>query len=87
MANTNAFMDTETWEKMTPELVEGYIKIRKHVHANPDWWLFEIVDVFGAHMDSEKAMKLHYEAKIVMGKEEGGTYHICQAYDDQVSNM
>ena len=32
-------------------------------------------------------MKLRYEAKIVMGKEEGDTSHICQAYDDQVSKM
>ena len=32
-------------------------------------------------------MKLRYEAKIVMGKEEGDTSHICQAYDDQVANM
>ena len=53
---------------MTPELVEGYTKISKHVHANPDWWLFKIVDRFGFHMASEKAMKLWYEAKIVMGK-------------------
>ena len=73
--------------KMTPELVDGYRKISKHVHANPDWRLFVIVDVFGSHMDSEKAMKLWYEAKIFMGKEEGGTYHICQAYDYQVAKM
>ena len=32
-------------------------------------------------------MKLRYEAKIVMGKEEGDTSHICQVYDDQVSKM
>ena len=53
MAYTNAFLDTEIW-KMTPELVEGYRKISKHVHANPDWWLFKIVDGFVAHMASEK---------------------------------
>ena len=62
--------------KMTPELVKGYRKISKHVHANSDWWLFEIVDRFGAHMDPEKEMKLQYEANIVMGKEEGDTSHI-----------
>ena len=55
-------------KKMTPELVEGYIKMSKHVHANPDWWLFEIVDGFGAHVASEKATKLRYAANIVMGK-------------------
>ena len=32
-------------------------------------------------------MKLWYEAKIVMGKEEGGISHIYQAYDDQVAKM
>ena len=73
--------------KMTPELVERYRKISKHVHANPDWWLFGIVDGFGAHMASEKSTKLRYEDKIVMGKEEGDISHIFQAYDDQVANM
>ena len=87
MANTNAFMHTETWGKMTPDLVEGYRKISKHVHINPYWWLFKIVDGFGAHMVSKKSIKLWYKAKIVMGKEEGDTSNIHQAYDDQVSNM
>ena len=32
-------------------------------------------------------MKLRYEAKIVMGKEEGDTSHICQVYDDKVDKM
>ena len=32
-------------------------------------------------------MKLRYEAKIIMGKEEGDNSHICQAYYDQVSKM
>ena len=72
---------------MTPELVEGYRKIGKHVRANPDWWLFGIVDGFGSHVASEKSMKLPYEAKIVMGKEEGGASHICQAYYDQIAKM
>ena len=62
--------------EMTPGLVEGYRKTSKHVLANPDWWLFKKFDGFGAHMASEKSMKLRYEAKIVMGKEEGGTSHI-----------
>ena len=38
-------------------------------------------------MASEKAMNLQCEAKIFMGKEEGGISHICQACDDQVAKM
>ena len=38
-------------------------------------------------MASEKAIKLQYDAKIVMSKEQGDNFHICQAYDDQVANM
>ena len=38
-------------------------------------------------MASEKEMKLRYEANIFMVKEEVGTFHICQAYDDQVAKM
>ena len=67
--------------------MEGYRNISKHVNANPDWWLFGDFDGFGAYMASERAMKLRYEAKIVMGKEDGDISHIFQAYDDQVANM
>ena len=52
MANKKCFYGNRNMVKMTPELLEGYRKISKHVHANPDWWLFGIIDGFGAHMAS-----------------------------------
>ena len=85
IANQNACMDTETWEEMTPSIILGYRNMSTHTKAMPDWWIFEIVDGFGAHTASYKAMKMRYNAKIIMGKEEGDTSHFYQAYDQQVA--
>ena len=51
MANKKCFYGNRNMVKMSPELLDGYRKISKYVHANPYWWLLEIVDGFGAHMD------------------------------------
>ena len=56
--NPSAFMDTDTWEKVTLQLIKGYRKINRHVEANPDWWMLEIVDGFGAHFASLEALEL-----------------------------
>ena len=78
-------MDTETWLKITPSVIEGYQSMNTHSKATPAWWILEIVDGFGAHLASEKEMQLRYDAKILTVKEEGDTSHVCQAYDAQVT--
>ena len=85
IANKNTYMDTETWEEMTPSIICGYCNMSTHTKSMPEWWIFEIVDGFGAHTASYKAMEMRYNAKIIMGKEEGDTSHFCQAYDQQVA--
>ena len=79
IANQNAYMDTETWKEMTASIIRDYCNMSTHTKAMSNWWIFEIVDRFGAHTASYKAMKSHYNAKIITGKEEGDTSHFCQA--------
>jgi len=83
--NASAFMDTATWEKVTPKVVRGYRNINKHVAANPDWWVLELLDGFGAHFASYEALKIRYDNKVLTGKEEGNSSHVNQAYDQDVA--
>ena len=83
--NASAFMDTATWEKVTPKIVHGYRNINKHVAANPDWWILELLDGFGAHFASYAALKVRYDNKVLTGKEEGNSSHINQAYNQDVA--
>mmetsp|Transcript_15244 Transcript_15244/g.17110 ORF Transcript_15244/g.17110 Transcript_15244/m.17110 type:complete len:229 (+) Transcript_15244:140-826(+) len=86
VANENAFMNTETLEKLTPSIIEGYRNMKEHARATTDWWILKIIDGFGAHLASYKAMKMQYDAKILTVKEEEDTSHACQANDDKMEN-
>ena len=59
--------------------------MNKHARATVDWWIVKIIDGFGAHLSSYKAMKMRYNAKILTVKEEADTSHACQAYDYKVA--
>jgi hypothetical protein len=51
----NAFMTVDAWERMTPNIILGLRNINKYVSANPQWWVLEIFDGFGAHLLYHKA--------------------------------
>jgi hypothetical protein len=57
----STFMTTEAWEKMTPSMCAGLRKINKYVKANPQWYMLEIFDGFGAHLASLPAMEIRLE--------------------------
>ena len=77
-------MTTETFEEITPRIVHG-IRSMPFIKANPQWWVLEIFDGFGAHLLSLKALRMRWLAKILSLKEEGDTSHVCQAYDKFVA--
>ena len=52
-----AYMTTEAWEAIIPSICKGLRAINKIVEGNPDWWMLEVFDGFGAHMLSLKAME------------------------------
>ena len=73
----SAFMTEECWEEMTPKYVDGYRKM-PYIVDNPQWWMLEIFDGFGAHYSSLKAMKYRYDKKVLSMKEEGDSSHVNQ---------
>ena len=81
----NTFMTIEAWEQMTPLLIEGYRKVNKYVEANPQWYMVDILDGFGAHHNSYLAMAARHSNKIISVKEEGDSSHVNQAYDNLVA--
>ena len=79
-----AFMTEEAWLKMTPELVRGYRNM-PFIQDNPQWYVVEIFDGFGAHLSNYDALKMRADAKIISIKEEGDSSSINQAYDKLVA--
>jgi hypothetical protein len=81
----NAFMTIDAWEAMTPSICKGLRNINKFVAANPQWWMLEIFDGFGAHLLSFTAMQQRLDNKILSLKEEGDSSHVNQGYDKFVA--
>jgi len=47
----NAFMMDATWEGIANDIVRGYRSLPV-VRDNPQWWMIEIFDEFGAHLNN-----------------------------------
>lgn len=80
----NAFMTLDAWLAMTPRLIKGYRSL-PFIEWNPQWWVVEILDGFGAHLTSLEALRLRMTALILTIKEEGDSSSINQAYDKLVA--
>jgi hypothetical protein len=66
----HAFMTVDAWEHMNPNIILGIRNINKYVASNPQWWVLEIFDGFGAHLLSHNANEERFFAKILSLKEE-----------------
>ena len=75
--NENAFMTKETWNEISKSIVPG-IRAMPYIKANPDWWVLEIFDGFGAHLLDEESLRLRWINKILSLKEEGDSSSINQ---------
>ena len=71
------YMTEEAWVEIAPSIAAG-IRQMPVIRDNPDWWVLKVIDGFGPHTSSEKAMAIYMEHKIVLVKEEGDTSHACQ---------
>ena len=80
----NAFMTDECWEKLSPQLIEGYRSL-DYIKENPQWFCLEIFDGFGAHLNNIKALQMRLDRKIISVKEEGDSSSLNQAYDKFVA--
>ena len=66
---------------MTSKLCAGLRNISKTVEANPQWWMLEIFDGFGAHLSSLKSAQVRRNHKILSLKEEVDSSQANQSYD------
>jgi type II secretory pathway component PulJ len=80
----NAFMTDKAWEEMADNIVTGYRSL-PIVRDNPSWWMIEIFDGFGAHLNNLPALKKRVINKILSLKEEGDSSSINQAYDKNMA--
>ena len=74
------YMTEEAWDELAPPIADGIRKMPV-ICEMPDWWVLNIVDGFGPHVSSLKAMEIYAERKILLLKEEGDASHVTQAYD------
>ena len=65
------------------QTVAGYQAMPSIFH-NPDWWVHEVIDRFGAHLISEEVNTIRFKNNILSLKEEGDSSSITQAYDKYV---
>lgn len=79
-----AFMTTEAWVKVTPQLIKG-CRSMSYIKENPQWWFLEIIDGFSAHHNSLETMELQNEAKCISLKEAGDSSHVNQAHEKFVA--
>lgn len=78
------FMTEEAWVELAPKMADG-IRSMDVIKQNPNWWVLKIVDGFGPHVSSVKAMEIYASRKILLLKEEGDASHVNQAYDQEVA--
>ena len=55
------------------------------IKNNPQWWMVEILDGFGAHLNNLYANDKRAENKILSLKEEGDSSQVNQAYDKEAA--
>jgi hypothetical protein len=52
------YMTEEAWVEMAPSMAGGIRKMPV-ISSNPDWWVVKVIDGFGPHTSSEKAMQIY----------------------------
>jgi hypothetical protein len=74
------YMTEAAWLEMAPAIADG-IREMPVISDRSDWWVLKIIDGFGAHTSSAKAMEIYADRKILLLKEEGDSSHVNQSYD------
>ena len=78
--NENAYMDDATWSKVVDVLAPAIRKLPV-IRDHPDWWCVLTYDGFKSHVNVTEALQSFYDNKIRIVKEEAGTSHVNQPYD------
>ena len=84
--NKSAYMDDETWVSVVQAMAPG-IRQMPVIRDHPDWELLLTLDGFKSHVNVQETMTIWSQHKIRIAKEEAGTSHINQAYDQQQAKV
>ena len=58
------FMTEAAWLEMTPRIIKGY-RSMPYIKENPQWYMIEILDGFGAHLNNHDALKMRFDETII----------------------
>ena len=83
----NGYMSFAAWEELTPNMAKGIRKPPIIWYSPAHWWVLKIVDGFGTQNYSLKPMEIHEKYKVLMLKEEGDNWHVCQIYDQDAAKQ
>jgi hypothetical protein len=80
------YMTEEAWDEMAQPMAAG-IRQMDVIKDNPEWWVVKIIDGYGPHVSSVRAMEIYQQHKILLLKEEGDSSHVNQSYDQDVAKQ
>ena len=80
---SNSFITDKAWLKIVPTLCKS-IHNQEVIQDHPYWWVLLSLYSFVSHVNLPKSHEIIARYKIIIIKEEGNTYHVNQAYDQQV---
>ena len=79
----NAYMTNKVWNKLAPDFTKGFCDL-PDIKDYPELLMVLTPDGYVSHLQGD-ALKIFSDYKILIVKEEGDTYQVCQAYDKDVS--
>ena len=84
LTNDSAYMDDATWLRCVEVMAPG-IRVMLVIRDHPDWWVCLTLDGFKSHVNVDEALKKFASVKIRIVKEEAGTSHVNQPYDQETA--
>ena len=67
------YMTEDAWVELSPKMAAGIRKL-KVIDQMPHWWVLNILDGFGPHVSSLKAMEIYDESKILVRRSQLATH-------------
>ena len=84
LCNNSAYMDDATWIKCVKAMAPG-IRAMPTIKDHPEWWACLTFDGFKSHVNVNEALQVFSDANIRAVKEEAGTSHVNQPYDQETA--
>ena len=80
----NAHVTNVAWSAMAESHCQG-VRAMPFIKANPDWWVLEIFDGCGSHVNNLEALDVREQRRIIAVKEEADSSHVNQACNKHVA--